>query len=109
MDKERGQCLGQRLQGWPRHSPEQSPQGAFRRWQADGTTSEETDVRERVSGGPGLAGTWKEVKVNRASELMIISVPSAGHIKYEIPRQKDILEGPVDGTTSPLKGPSAPE
>lgn len=52
---------------------------------------------------------WKEVKVNRASETMIISVPSAGHIKYEIPWQKDILEGPVDGTTSPVKGPSAPE
>ena len=78
-------------------------------YHADGTTSEETDVRQRVSGGPGLAGTWKEMKVNRASEMMIISVPSAGHIKYEIPRQKDILEGPVDGTASPVKGPSALE
>ena len=40
---------------------------------------------------------------------MIISIPSAGQIRYEVPRQKDILEGPVDGTPSPVQGPSAPE
>jgi hypothetical protein len=78
-------------------------------YHADGTTSEETDVRARVSGGPGLAGTWKEVKVNRASDTMIISVPSAGQIKYEIPRQKEILQGAVDGTPSSVQGPSVPE
>lgn len=78
-------------------------------YHADGTTTQETVVRKRVSGGPGLAGTWKEVKVSRASDTMIISVPSAGHIKYEIPRQKDTLEGAVDGTPSLVKGPSVPE
>jgi hypothetical protein len=78
-------------------------------YHADGTTAEETDVRERVSGGPGLAGKWKEVKVSVASETMIVSVPSAGHVKYEIPRQKETLEGPVDGTPSPLRGPRVPE
>jgi hypothetical protein len=78
-------------------------------YHADGTTSEETDVRARVSGGPGLAGKWKEEKISRTSDTMIISIPSTGRIRYEVPRQKDILEGPVDGTPSPIQGPSAPE
>jgi hypothetical protein len=78
-------------------------------YHADGTTSQETDVRERISGGPGLAGTWKEVKVKVTTRALIISMPSAGHIKYENPRQKQILEGPLDGTPSRLQGPIAPE
>ena len=78
-------------------------------YHADGTTSQETDVRERVSGGPGLAGTWKEVKVSVTSHTVIISSPSAGHIKYQIPRAKEVLEGPLDGTPSPVQGPNAPE
>ena len=78
-------------------------------YHADGTTSQETDMRERVSGGPGLAGTWKEVKVGVTSHTAIISIPSAGHIRYEIPRAKEVLEGPLDGTPSPVQGPNAPE
>lgn len=78
-------------------------------YHADGTTSEETDVRARVSGGPGLAGKWKEVKVSRASDTTIISVPSPGHIKYEIPSQKETTEGAVDGSPSHVQGPSVPE
>jgi hypothetical protein len=78
-------------------------------YHADGTTAEETDVRARVSGGPGLAGTWKEVKVSRATETMIISVPSAGHVRYEFPSQKEITEGPVDGTPLHVQGPTEPE
>lgn len=78
-------------------------------YHADGTTSQETDVRTRISGGPGLAGSWKEVKVSRDTTTMIISVPSAGHIRYESPRAKEITEGPVDGTPSPVQGPSVME
>jgi len=78
-------------------------------YHADGTTSQETDIRERVSGGPGLAGTWKEVKVKVTSHTLIISMPSAGHVKNENPRQKQILEGPLDGTPSRVQGPIAPE
>jgi len=78
-------------------------------YHADGTTSEETVTRARVSGGPGLAGTWKEVKVSPAADTTIISVPSAGHIKYEFPRDKQFVEGPVDGTPSRFQGQSVPE
>ena len=78
-------------------------------YHADGTTYRRPILRARVSGGPGLAGKWKEVKVNRPSDTMIISVPSAGQIKYEIPRQKEILQGAVDGTPSSVQGPSVPE
>jgi len=78
-------------------------------YHADGTTSEEKDLRERVSGGPGLAGTWKEVKVSRSSDTVVISIPAAGRVKYEIPRQKAMMEGPVDGSPSPLQGPNVPD
>jgi hypothetical protein len=37
----------------------------------DGTTSEETDVRARISGGPGLAGTWKEVSVPEGATIAL--------------------------------------
>jgi hypothetical protein len=78
-------------------------------YHADGTTSEDKVVRARVSGGPGLAGTWKEVKVSPAADTTIISVPSAGRIKYEFPRDKQFVEGPVDGTASRVQGQSVPE
>jgi hypothetical protein len=78
-------------------------------YRADGTTSEETDVRARVSGGPGLAGKWKEVKVGRASDTQIYSVPSAGHIKYEIPSQKTSVEGAANGSPLQVQGPSVPD
>ena len=78
-------------------------------YRADGTTSQETDVRARISGGPGLAGKWKEVQVGRASDTTIYSVPSAGHIKYEIPSQKIIVEGVANGSPLHVQGPSAPD
>lgn len=78
-------------------------------YRADGTTTQSTVVRARVSGGPGLAGTWKEVKVSASADTEIISVPSAGHIKYEFPKDKQFVEGPVDGTPSRFQGPSVAE
>jgi hypothetical protein len=78
-------------------------------YHADGTTADETDVRARVSGGPGLAGKWKEVKVSRASQTTVISVPSPGHIRYEIPNEKQTIEGAVDGSSARVQGPTAPE
>ena len=78
-------------------------------YHADGTTSKATVVRARVSGGPGLAGKWKEVKVSPTADTMSISVPSAGHIKYEFPRDKQFVEGPVDGTPSRFQGQSVPD
>lgn len=78
-------------------------------YRADGTTSQETTVRERVFGGPGLAGKWKEVKVGAAADTRIISLPSAGHIKYVFPADKEFVEGPLDGTPSRYQGRSAPQ
>jgi hypothetical protein len=80
-------------------------------YRPDGTTTKQTDLRERVSGGPGLAGMWKDAKVSRQeSTTMIISVPSGGHIKFEIPEEKESFEAPTDGTpSSAVKGPRIPE
>jgi hypothetical protein len=78
-------------------------------YHADGTTSQETDVRARVSGGPGLAGTWKDVKVSAAADTTIISAPSTGHIRYEFPKDKQFVEGSVDGSPLRVQGQSVPE
>jgi hypothetical protein len=78
-------------------------------YNADGTTMRETSMRTRVSGGPGLAGTWTEVNLAAASHSMIVSVPSAGHIRYQYPEQRQIHEGPTDGTPSPVVGSNVAE
>lgn len=78
-------------------------------FRADGTTSEDTVIRSRISGGPGLAGTWKEVKVTTTADITVISVPSPGHIKYEFPKDKQFVEGPLDGSPSRFQGQSVAE
>jgi len=67
----------------------------------DGTKATSSDVYERVSGGPGLLGKWKNIKVEATSDTIILSVPSPGKISYEVPEYKIKVSGPTDG--SPIK------
>jgi hypothetical protein len=78
-------------------------------YNADGTTAEETEVRARVSGGPGLAGRWKEVKDSGVPTTLILSFPVPGRYKSERPSDKEIREGTLDGTPSTIQGPTVPE
>jgi hypothetical protein len=72
----------------------------------DGTTAKSSDVYERVSGGPGLLGKWKNIKVEATSETLILSVPAPGRISYEVPDYKLKVSGPTDGTPMKPTGPT---
>ncbi len=75
----------------------------------DGTQTQGKDVYTRVSGGPGLLGTWKNIQAQTTSETFIIGVPAPGQIRLEIPADKEIATGPTDGTPFPYVGPETPE
>jgi hypothetical protein len=72
----------------------------------NGTTAKSSDVYERVSGGPGLLGKWKNIKVEATSETLILSVPAPGQISYEMPDFKLKVSGPTDGSLIKPVGPT---
>jgi len=81
---------------------------SFTDYKPDGTTSTETDVYDRVSGGPGLAGVWKDVKVDAASDSLSIATPSPGSFVLSFPSYKQTVSGSTDGTPAAMTGPSVP-
>lgn len=75
----------------------------------DGVAFKEQDVYARAGGTSGLIGKWRSTKVEEnAPESFIISAPSAGVMRYEVPEQKAATEGATDGTDLPLNGPDLP-
>lgn len=77
-------------------------------YRADGTTVDEKDVFDRVSGAKGLAGKWRDVKASGGADTMTISTPSAGRFEIDDPIDKETTAGPTDGTPVEVKGPTAP-
>jgi hypothetical protein len=77
---------------------------------ADGSTSEGDDVYARLSGGPGLLGTWKSIKVTDSGgpKTFIISAPTSATMRFEIPEWKAHAEGAVDGRDLPVVGDTTP-
>jgi hypothetical protein len=80
----------------------------YSRYRADGTTTHEEDVYERVSGGPGFAGTWKDVSAKFTPSARIITTPTATTFEMTYPRGKLKIAGATDGTPSPATGPTVP-
>jgi len=78
-------------------------------FRADGTEAQETDVYTRVSGGPGLPGTWRNIKVQTSSTTYIIWIPAPGQIRIENPADRETVAGPTDGTALPYVGPETPQ
>ncbi len=81
---------------------------AFTQYRPDGTTAQGNTVYKRVSGSTGLAGKWKDVKVQATDDLMQVTVPSAGHYEIMSPAYKSSVAGLTDGTPAPMKGPTVP-
>ena len=77
-------------------------------YRPDGTTAKGSTVYKRVSGAGGLAGKWKDVKVEATDDLMRVMVPSAGRYEIMSPAYKSSVTGMTDGTPAPLKGPTVP-
>lgn len=81
----------------------------YTEYRPDGSTSEGSDVYARVSGGPGLAGTWKDVKAKASSDSFSISVPASGQYKIDFPSYKASVAGSTDGTPAAATGPILPD
>jgi hypothetical protein len=72
------------------------------------TWEDETDYA-RVSGGPGLAGTWKATKVKLGSLKQIEFAPfGADGLTWKIADFKVTCNASFDGKDYPATGPSAP-
>jgi len=82
---------------------------SYTSYRPDGTTDEGSDEYVRVSGGPGLAGKWKNVKAKTTTDSFTIDVPSPGQVAIAYPSYKETASGPTDGTPITLKGPNIPD
>lgn len=82
---------------------------SYTTYKPDGSTEDGSDEYVRVSGGPGLAGKWKDVKAKVAESSFTIAVPSPGQVAIEYPDYKQTVTGPTDGTPIPVKGPRIPD
>ena len=74
----------------------------------DGTTTKEKDVYQRVSGTEGLAGDWKDVKVDVADDIVKVTIGAPGTFKLEDPIDKVVVVGKTDGSPVTMTGPTIP-
>jgi hypothetical protein len=81
---------------------------AYTEYRADGTTTQESDTYTRVSGGPGLAGKWKDTSTKAASDVMAIAIPGPGRFEISYPTDKSGVSGKTDGSPAPFAGPLTP-
>jgi hypothetical protein len=71
----------------------------------DGSIGTSVTTLTRVSGTTGPGGSWKVVKFNSELYTWVISSPSEGVMRWEIPEYKQIREGKPDGSDVPVTGP----
>lgn len=74
----------------------------------DGSTVQESDTFTRVSGGPGLAGKWKDTGAKADSTVMAIAIPAPGSFEISYPKDKSSISGKTDGSPAPYVGPMTP-
>jgi hypothetical protein len=80
----------------------------YTEYRPDGTTATEKDVYERVSGTTGLAGKWKDIKVDAVADAITIAIPSPGSFRLEDPIYKQVITGKTDGSPVTVTGPTIP-
>jgi hypothetical protein len=73
----------------------------------DGSTGTSVGILARVSGTTGPVGSWKLVKFTEAPYTVIVTSPSEGTIRWELPEFKQVMEGKLDGSDLPVTGPEA--
>ena len=82
---------------------------SYTSYRPDGTTADTSDEYVRVSGGPGLAGKWKDVQVKAAGSSFTITFPSPGQVTIRYPAFKESISGALDGSPMPVIGPTMPD
>jgi hypothetical protein len=73
---------------------------------AQGATS--TTTFTRVSGGPGLAGTWKAAKMSTSAGILEIGAKGADGIVLKMADMGASCEGKLDGKPNPTTGAAFP-
>ncbi len=74
----------------------------------DGTAFTDRQTETREGSGAGLAGTWKETKVqNSAPDVMVLKV-NGNVLHFESPGFKEVSNAKLDGTPGPISGGTAP-
>lgn len=73
-------------------------------YRPDGQTENAYYVSERVSGGPGILGTWKETQVNFAAWTIVIEMPAADEISIRGIEAKSSWHGKCDGSDVAQEG-----
>ncbi len=72
---------------------------------ADGSPFTVTSTRKRVSGGPGLAGTWKETSFTEAQDTGILGIKVEGNsIAFKETDQDKPNVCKLDGTATTIAG-----
>lgn len=75
---------------------------------ADGSTYKMESVDERISGGPGLAGTFRsKTFTSSATSIMIYSDAGTGKLKVDYPSSKASIVFSLDGKPTVETGPRA--
>lgn len=80
----------------------------YTEYRPDGTTVHESDVYTRISGDKGLAGEWRDTKVQSASDTMKIATSAGGGYQIDYPAFKEAIAGKTDGNLVAAKGPTLP-
>lgn len=75
----------------------------------DGTSFNDDDTYTRVTGTKGIEGKWRSTKVTiSAPNDFVISSPSPGVLRWDIPSEKAYVEGKPDGSDLAISAPTMP-
>jgi hypothetical protein len=66
-------------------------------FKADGSAIEETSVNTRVSGGPGVLGTWRSKELKGAPTTVVISTSGTNRVTLTYPEFQTNISGAFDG------------
>jgi hypothetical protein len=71
-------------------------------------TAQGSSIFRRVSGGPGLEGTWKLVKRIEEPDTLTIAFPVPGQMYMYVDPIDNTWVGPTDGTFMAVQSPMSP-
>jgi hypothetical protein len=74
----------------------------------DGTTEDFDETYKRVTGSKGLAGKWLDVKVKEQGESTMVVTVADKMLHIEVPSQKEVMDGKLDGSDGKVNGPNIP-
>lgn len=77
-------------------------------YRPDGQSENSSSVWKRVSGGPGILGTWKNTKESYgAAWTQVIEMPAPDEVSWRNPEGKQSWHGKCDGSEIADEGPLA--